>query len=112
MSSREYTARRGPTMDAIRPVLLATMLVFQASPLHSQIKTTVPKQIPASGTNGYGIPACLYCPQPQYTQKAAQTKSNGPVLLDAVITFDGHATNISITKSSGQALDRKAIETV
>ena len=60
----------------------------------------------------YGIPACLYCPQPKYTRKTADAKLKGPVVLNAVVTSDGRATNIRITKSLGHRLDKKAIETV
>lgn len=58
------------------------------------------------------IPACLFCPQPKYTRKIAHAKLKGPVVLNALITSEGRATNIRITKSLGHGLDRKAIKTV
>lgn len=67
---------------------------------------------PSAGTGGYGIPACLYCPNPQFSDDAVKAKYQGTVLLMAVITADGRATNIRIAKSLGMGLDEKAIEAV
>jgi TonB family protein len=70
---------------------------------------TSPTHTPVSGHSGYGIPACLYCPQPKYTPKAADAR---PLLMTAVITISGRATNISVKRGLGNGLDEKAVETV
>ena len=67
---------------------------------------------PSAGTGGYGIPACLYCPNPQFSDDAVKAKYQGTVLLMAVITADGRATNIRVAKGLGMGLDEKAIEAV
>jgi periplasmic protein TonB len=67
---------------------------------------------PSAGTGGYGIPGCLYCPNPQFSDDAVKAKYQGTVLLMAVITADGRATNIRVAKGLGMGLDEKAIEAV
>jgi periplasmic protein TonB len=64
------------------------------------------------GTNGYGYPICLYCPNPQFSGEAIKAKVAGAVLLEAVITADGRATNIRIIRGLGFGLDENAIEAV
>ncbi len=56
---------------------------------------------PNAGTGGYGSPACLYCPQPQFSDEAVKAKYQGTVLLIAIITADGRATDIRVCKGLG-----------
>ena len=58
--------------------------------------------VPNAGTGGYGTPACLYCPQPQFSDEAVAAKVQGTVLLIAIITADGRATDIRVAKALGQ----------
>ncbi len=67
---------------------------------------------PNAGTAGYGIPDCLYCPQPQFSDEAVKSKYMGTVTLVAIITADGRATNIQVVQGAGMGLDEKAIEGV
>ncbi len=67
---------------------------------------------PGAGTNGYGEPTCLYCPQPAFSDEAVKAKYQGVVVLRAIVTADGRATNISVNKGLGVGLDEKAIEAV
>jgi TonB family protein len=65
-----------------------------------------------AGTGGYGYPTCLYCPTAQYSDEAVKAKYQGTVLLIAVITAEGKATDIHVVKGLGLGLDEKAIEAV
>lgn len=65
-----------------------------------------------AGTGGVGYPQCVYCPNPTYTEEARKSKYQGTVLIRAIITVDGRATNIQIVKGLGLGLDEKAIEAV
>jgi TonB family protein len=67
-----------------------------------------------AGVNGVGIPSCIYCPIPQYTDKARAAKLSGSVVVQAVVTADGRAENISIVKGHelGLGLDENAIRAV
>jgi protein TonB len=67
---------------------------------------------PSAGTNGYGYPSCLYCPNPQFSDEAVKAKYQGTVVLMAVITADGRAMDIHVAKGLGLGLDEKAIEAV
>jgi protein TonB len=65
-----------------------------------------------AGINGVGVPVCLYCPIPQYSDEARKAKYQGTVVLQVTITTDGRAVNISIVKGPGLGLEEKAIEAV
>jgi len=65
-----------------------------------------------AGSGGVGYPQCLYCPNPTYTEEARKAKYQGTVLLRAIITTDGRATNIQVVKGLGLGLDERAIEAV
>jgi periplasmic protein TonB len=65
-----------------------------------------------AGVNGVGVPICLYCPIPQYSDEARKAKYQGTVVLQVTITVDGRAVNISVVKGPGLGLEEKAIEAV
>ena len=67
---------------------------------------------PSAGANGYGVPTCLYCPNPQFSDEAVKAKYQGTVVLMAVITADGRAIDIHVAKGLGLGLDEKAMEAV
>jgi TonB family protein len=64
------------------------------------------------GIAGVTYPSCLYCPQASYSQEAVDAKLQGTVTLSAVITAEGRASNIQVTKALGHGLDQKAVEAV
>jgi protein TonB len=64
------------------------------------------------GSGGVGYPACEYCPQPKYSEEARKAKYQGTVVLQAVITADGRATEIQVVKGPGLGLEEKALEAV
>ena len=68
--------------------------------------------VPNAGTGGYGMPACVYCPQAEYSDEAVKAKYQGTVYLIATITADGKATDIQVVKGMGLGLDEKAIAAV
>jgi periplasmic protein TonB len=67
---------------------------------------------PNAGTGGYGVPECLFCPQPQFSDEAVKSKYMGTVTLVAIINADGRATNIQVVQGAGMGLDEKAIDGV
>ncbi|MGB8524491.1 MAG: energy transducer TonB [Candidatus Acidiferrales bacterium] len=68
---------------------------------------------PRAGENGYGIPVCLYCPQPGFSSEAIKAKHfDGVVVLEALITPDGRATNVHVIRAVGLGLDIKALEII
>lgn len=65
-----------------------------------------------AGVNGVGVPVCLYCPIPQYSDEARKAKYQGSVVLDVTITPDGRAIDVRIIKDPGLGLGEKAVEAV
>jgi periplasmic protein TonB len=65
-----------------------------------------------AGTGGYGYPACIYCPKADFTDEAVKAKYQGTVLLSAIITADGRATDVKVVKGLGLGLDENAIAAV
>jgi periplasmic protein TonB len=65
-----------------------------------------------AGYGGYGRPECLYCPNAQFSDEAVKAKHQGVVLVNALITPDGRATEIHIIKSLGLGLDENAVAAV
>ena len=65
-----------------------------------------------AGTGGYGTPACLYCPQAQFSDEAVKAKYQGSVLVSAVITADGRVTDVRVVKGLGLGLDENAVAAV
>src|SRR5580704_8470356 len=65
-----------------------------------------------AGTGGYGSPACVYCPQAQFSDEAVKAKYQGTVYLTAIVGPDGRATDIHVAKGVGLGLDENAIAAV
>ena len=53
------------------------------------------------GAAGVTVPACVYCPNPNYTDAARAAKFSGSVVLQVVVTADGRAENISVARKAG-----------
>jgi TonB family protein len=72
-----------------------------------------PGDLPRAGENGYGTPVCLYCPQPGFSDEAIKVKHfDGVVVLEALATPEGRATNVRVIKAVGLGLDIKALEII
>jgi len=88
-------------------VLMAMLGVMEAQ------QATEPKvDPPRAGINGVTSPQCVYCPGPEYSQKARKAKISGLVLVDVTVTADGRVTKPVVLKGLGMGLDEKALEAV
>lgn len=65
-----------------------------------------------AGRGGVGIPECVYCPSPTFSQEAVKAKYQGPVTIRLIVTADGRPKNIIVVQGPGLGLEEKAIETV
>lgn len=97
-------------------VITAALAQQNASDGYGISVSDVP-ELPAvarAGVNGVSLPSCIYCPTPEYTDKARAAKLNGSVVVQAVVTADGRAENISVVKGHelGLGLDENAIRAV
>jgi periplasmic protein TonB len=65
-----------------------------------------------AGVNGVGMPLCVYCPEPAYSDEARKAKYQGAVVVLVIINLDGRATSIQLIKDPGLGLGEKAVEAV
>lgn len=63
-------------------------------------------------SQGGSLPQCVYCPSPGFSDEARHQKIQGTVMMEVVVTADGRAGNIRITKGLGLGLDERAVEAV
>ena len=63
-----------------------------------------------AGVNGVGMPLCVYCPEPAYSDEARKAKYQGAVVVLVVINLEGRATSIQLIKDPGLGLGEKAVE--
>lgn len=61
---------------------------------------------------GVSAPRPIYDPDPEYSDEARKAKYQGSVVLQAVISPDGHPRNLRVVRSLGLGLDDKALEAV
>jgi len=87
-------------------------LALPAVSRESKPDESAKKNTPRAGLNGVGVPICVHCPPPDYSEKARAKKLQGSVVLDIEVTLEGKATKILLVKGLGEGLDEKAIEAV
>jgi periplasmic protein TonB len=63
-----------------------------------------------SYANVVSQPACLYCPEPPYTDEARKAKLQGNVILRVLIGADGRAARIQLVRGLGMGLDEQALQ--
>jgi TonB family protein len=65
-----------------------------------------------AGVNGVGQPACLYCPDPEYSDEARKAKYQGTVVLEIIVTADGRVLEPHVVRGPGLGLEEKAMAAV
>ncbi len=65
---------------------------------------------PKSGTNGYSVPKCLYCPRADYTSEALSRKIQGTIEVGAVVGEDGELRDIRVLRPLPYGLNTAAIK--
>lgn len=65
-----------------------------------------------AGINGVGQPACLYCPDPEYSDEARKAKYQGTVVLEIIVTADGRVLDPHVVRGPGLGLEEKAMAAV
>ncbi len=58
------------------------------------------------------MPQVIYSPEPNFSDEARKSKTQGVVLLMVVVGADGTPNHIRVQQSLGMGLDEKAIEAV
>jgi TonB family protein len=78
----------------------------------SRDKNVHPVRITKSGDQGYKLPNCLYCPNPQFSDEATKGKVQGTAILDVEIDAEGLPAAIAVVKGLPCGLAQKAVEAV
>ncbi|HLV94826.1 MAG TPA: energy transducer TonB [Candidatus Acidoferrales bacterium] len=65
-----------------------------------------------SGTLGVGYPACIDCPQAQYSAEGTGAKIEGTVTLDVVITAEGFPAKITLLRGLPCGMSEAAMKAV
>jgi len=71
-----------------------------------------PPSVYPAGKDGTGIAQVIYSPEPNFSDEARKSKTQGRVGLMLVVGKDGRTYNIHVRESLGMGLDEKAIEAV
>jgi TonB family protein len=71
-----------------------------------------PDGIGRGGEGGITYPKCLRCPPALYSYLELVHKIQGNVTMDAVISADGHPSDVKILGSMGAGLDAQAVKAV
>lgn len=111
---RELTKQTGTIiMSAERKALLAVQL---PPPAASEAEDTSvespPSGVPQAGKEKTTFPMCDHCPSPTYAGDARDAHLECRVVLRAVITTDGRATQILVLEPCPLGLTEKAVEAV
>jgi TonB family protein len=67
---------------------------------------------PRAGVNGVGVPTCIYCPTPQYTNAARKAKFIGTVVLEVTVMEEGRAADIRVLKGVPFGMNEASIKAV
>jgi periplasmic protein TonB len=65
-----------------------------------------------AGVSGAGMPSCIYCPDPEYSDVARAANVQGIVVLGVVVTAEGKAGTIHVLKAAPFGLTAQAIKAV
>jgi len=72
----------------------------------------IPKMTSRKQVADIDMPACLYCPDPSYTDPARSARIVGTAILDVLISTDGNPVQIRPEKIIGYGLDENAYDTI
>lgn len=67
---------------------------------------------PGNYANVVSPAACVYCPEPPYSDQARKAKLQGLVTLRVLIGSDGRAKRVQIVKGLGMGLDESALAAI
>jgi TonB family protein len=90
----------------------------QAEAIRTVVETPIKKEpdiptaVTAAGANGISMPTCEYCPRPDYSQAAREAKQEGEIWLHVMVTEEGRATEIEVTRPLGYGMDAMAVEAI
>jgi TonB family protein len=63
-----------------------------------------------AGVNGATAPACIYCPNPSYTDAGREAKFSGMVLLQVSVSAEGSVTEARVFRGVPYGLNQMAVD--
>jgi TonB family protein len=89
-------------------------LLVQRGPNYAREPEKLPEEsgVLRASTGGVGLPSCIYCPDPQYTDAARAAKVQGTVVLGVVVTSEAKAGVIHVLRAAPFGLTAEAIRAV
>jgi TonB family protein len=89
-------------------------MLFQEGPKYAHEADKIPEEpdILRAGVDGAGMPSCVYCPDPSYSDASRAAKFQGAVVLSLVVTREGKADAIYVLRGAPLALTARAIAAV
>jgi TonB family protein len=85
---------------------------YEAERSGPAVSATQGSTLPRAGVNGVGVPECVYCPAPQYSNPARKAKFNGNAVMMVAITEEGRAADISVAKGVPFGLNEEAVKII
>jgi len=100
-----------------RPILFVQSRVTMSSELAGQLGEPLAALGPTHDANAprpnpNSFARCKYCPAAEYSDQGRKKKIQGTVMLAVLITAEGRASDITVTKSLEPSLDQQAVTTV
>jgi TonB family protein len=75
-------------------------------------KTEKPVRLPRAGEKGYTMPACLYCPNPTFSDEASHAQAEGTVVFKVEVDAEGQIVAIAVVKPLPCGFTEKALAAV
>jgi TonB family protein len=102
------------TRNHFESLLVIFLWVVMSVPVFLEARQSAEPKVdpPGGGVNGVGAPQCIYCPQPEYSEKGSKATILATVLLDVIVTLDGQIAKPTVLKSPSDGLSEQALETV
>jgi TonB family protein len=109
---KAYRVPSGNGIDGVRAVFLPDGEYTKL--LAANLPGVVPdfSKYSQSGSAGYSLPRCLYCPRADYSDEAKAQKVQGTVELVAIIGDDGRIKGVRVMKALPAGLTAEAIKAV
>jgi TonB family protein len=76
--------------------------------------TTQEQNAARAGVDGVGVPSCLSCPNPDFTEDAIQAEgfAGGTIVVRAVVTAEGRISSIHLVRGLPFGLNERSIKVV
>jgi hypothetical protein len=103
-----YILQSNPFVVGKRKTLSSLGLEIVSNEFLDSMVVSFPASVSPAGKDGVGMPSCVYCPDPSYSELARSKKISGVCVLTVLLSAEGAAQQIRLEKMLGYGLDEKA----